>query len=185
MTQDRSNMAPDDLEALLEAYGADTSRWPKPAQARAGILLASDVQANRLMAEAKALDALLSHAPLPAQKRQSALAERIVAQALNGTSHDAGKVAATPRKSGIVIPWPGAARERSAPAWKPSRRPAWSAAALLAASLSLGVFVGMQDLAPSAINNLMEAVAMDSDFDQTAAAISSDGLSVALDEEFL
>jgi hypothetical protein len=61
----------------------------------------------------------------------------------------------------------------------------WSAAALLAASLCFGIFVGTQDLAPGAVNNLMEAVSMDSDFDQTAAAIGSDGLSVALDEEFL
>ena len=43
----------------------------------------------------------------------------------------------------------------------------------------------MQDLAPGAVNNLMEAVAMDPDFDQTATAIGSDGLSAALDEEFL
>jgi hypothetical protein len=181
MTQDRSNMAPGDLEALLDAYGADTGRWPKEAQARAGILLASDAQASRLITEAKALDALLSRAPLPAQERQSALAERIVAQALNGTAQSA----AAPPKSGIVIPWPGAARERSpVPAWKPSRRPAWSAAALLAASLCFGVFVGLQDLAPGAVTNLMEAV-VDGEFDQTATAVGSDGLSVVLDEEFL
>ena len=184
MTQDRSNMAPGDLEALLEAYGADTSRWPQQAQARAGILLASGAQASRLMAEAKALDALLSHAPRLAPERQDALAARIVAQALSGASQAASREAA-PQKSGIVIPWPGAARERSPmPAWKPSRRPAWSAAALLAASLCFGVFVGLQDLAPNAVTNLMEAV-VDGDFDQTATAVGSDGLSVVLDEEFL
>jgi hypothetical protein len=184
MTQDRSNMAPGDLEALLDAYGADTSRWPKEAQARAGVLLAADAEAGRLVAEAKALDALLGRAPLLGQERQNALAGRIVAQALQGASQAASREAA-PQKSGIVIPWPGVARERTAPAWKPSRRPVWSAAALLAASLFIGVFVGTQDLAPGAVNNLMEAVSMDSDFDQTAAAIGSDGLSVALDEEFL
>lgn len=180
MTEDRSNMAAGELEALLDAYGADTSRWPKQAQARATVLLASGAQASRLMAEAKALDALLGRAPLLAPERQSALADRIVAQALQGASP-----VTAPRKSGIVIPWPGAARERPVPAWKASRRPVWSAAALLAASLCVGIFVGLQDLAPSAVNNLMEAVTMDSDFDQTAAALSSDGLSVALDEEFL
>lgn len=185
MTEDRSNMAPGDLEALLDAYGADTSRWPKEAQARAGVLLAADAEAGRLMAEAKALDALLGRAPLLAQERHTALADRIVAEALSVASPDAARKAAA-QKSGIVIPWPGAARERAkTPAWKPSRRPVWSAAALLAASLCIGVFVGTQDLAPGAVNNLMEAVTMDSDFDQTAAAIGSDGLSVALDEEFL
>lgn len=184
MTEDRSNMAAGELEALLDAYGADTSRWPKQAQARAAVLLVSGAQASRLMAEAKALDALLGRAPLLAPERQSALADRIVAQALQGTLPVTAQETA-PRKSGIVIPWPGAARERPAPAWKASRRPVWSAAALLAASLCIGIFVGMQDLAPGAVNNLMEAVTMDSDFDQTAAALSSDGLSVALDEEFL
>jgi hypothetical protein len=184
MTQDRSNMAAGDLEALLDAYGADTSRWPKQAQARASVLLASDAQAGRLMAEAKALDALLGRAPLLAPERQSVLAERIVAKALGGASEDSPRKVAAP-ESGIVIPWPGSARARAAPVWKPSRRPVWSAAALLAASLCIGIFVGMQDFAPGTVNNLMEAVAMDSDFDQTAAAVGSDGLSVALDEEFL
>lgn len=183
MTQDRSNMAPRDLEALLDAYGSDTSRWPKEAQARAGVLLASNAQASRLMVEARALDALLGRAPLPARERQTALADRIVAQALSGASPGSAREAAAP-DSGIVIPWPGAARERAAPAWKPSRRPAWSAAALLAASLCLGIFVGLQNLAPGAVTNLMEAV-VDGDFDQTATAIGSDGLSVVLDEEFL
>lgn len=177
-------MASNDLETLLDAYGADTSRWPRHAQARAGVLLASDAQAGRLVAEAKALDALLGRAPLPAQERRTALADRIVAQALNAAPAGAGHKAAAP--SGIVIPWPGgASRARAAKVWKGSRQPAWSAAVLLAASLCIGIFVGTQDLAPGAVNNLMEAVALDSDFDQTAAAIGSDGLAVALDEEFL
>ena len=178
-------MAPNDLESLLDAYGADMSRWPKQAQARAGVLLAADADAGRLMAEAKALDTLLGHAPMLAQERHAALADRIIAQALNGASPVAARKAAA-QTSGIVIPWPGAARERAkTPAWKAGRRPAWSAAALLAASLCIGVFVGTQDLAPTAVNNLMEAVTMDADFDQTAATLGSDGLSVALDEEFL
>lgn len=184
MTEDRSNMPPGDLEALLDAYGADMSRWPKQAQARAGVLLASDAGAGRLMAEAKALDALLGRAQLLTQERRNALADRIVAEALSDASQTATREV-TPRKTGVVIPWPGVARERTVPAWKLGRRPVWSAAALLAASLCVGIFVGMQDLAPGTVNNLMEAVTMDSDFDQTAAAIGSDGLSVALDEEFL
>lgn len=176
-------MASNDLETLLDAYGADTNRWPRHAQARAGVLLTSDAQAGRLVAEARALDALLGRAPLPAQERRTALADRIVAQALNAAPAGAEHKAAAP--SGIVIPWPGASRARAATVWKGSRQPAWSAAVLLAASLCVGIFVGTQDLAPGAVNNLMEAVTLDSDFDQTAAAIGSDGLAVALDEEFL
>ncbi len=175
-------MAGKDLASLLDTYGADTTRWPRHAQARAGVLLASDARAGRLLAEAKALDALLGHAPVPPQERRVALADRIVAQAVGAVPQDKARRAPS---SGIVIPWPGASRERAAPVWQSRRRPAWSAAALLAASLVVGVFVGTQDLAPSAVNSLMEAVAMDSDFDQTAAAIGSDGLAIVLDEEFL
>jgi hypothetical protein len=182
MNQDHSNMAGKDLASLLDTYGADTSRWPRHAQARAGALLASDAQAGRLLAEAKALDTLLGHAPVTEQERRVALADRIVAQAVGVVPQgEARKV----RPSGIVIPWPGASRDRAAPVWQSSRRPAWSAAALLAASLCFGVFVGTQDITSGAVGSLMEAVVSDSDFDQTAATIGSDGLSVALDEEFL
>lgn len=179
MTEDTRKPDGNDLEGLLDAYGADVTRWPAQAQVGVDSLLAAGPEVNRMLAEAKALDGVLALAPLPASDRRMALADRIVAQALQS--------APEPRKSspGVVIPWPGAARERGSPLLRASRSPAWRAAALLAASLLVGVFLGIQDLAPGAVRRLVEAVEFNSDFDQATAVISGDGLMAALDEEFL
>jgi hypothetical protein len=179
MTEDTRKAGGTDLQELLDIYGADVARWPAHAQGRADHLLAAGPETGRMMAEAKALDAVLALAPLPATDRRVALADRIVAEALQSKPE--------PRTSGsgVVIPWPGAARERGSRLLRASRSPAWRAAALLAASLLVGVFIGAQDLAPGAVHRLVEAVEYNSDFDQAAAVISGDGLMAALDEEFL
>jgi hypothetical protein len=63
------------------------------------------------------------------------------------------------------------------------RTPAWQAAAVLAASLALGFFVGALDLAPESVDRLAQAVTLD-DAD-AVAGLSNDGLAAVLDEDFL
>ena len=184
MTHDRSESGLEELHGLLEAYGADRERWPQAARARTEGVLAAGGQAARMLAETKALDAVLAHAPLPAPERRAALADHILAEAHGMLAEGAGNRRS--RQPGTVIPWPGAARRVSSPAAGTTTRPApWRAAALLAASLALGVFIGALNLAPAPLSQLMEAVDFDSDFDQTAAALASDGLAAALDEDLL
>ena len=70
-----------ELGQLLEVYGADRVRWPADERAAAAQLVARDVEARRLLAEAEALDRVLDSAPVPALAVEAALAERIVAAA--------------------------------------------------------------------------------------------------------
>jgi hypothetical protein len=51
--------------------------------------------------------------------------------------------------------------------------------------LALGVFIGALDLAPASVDQLMTAVEYDTDLDQLAAAMASDGLAAVLDEDLL
>jgi hypothetical protein len=181
MTHDRSKSGLDELQSLLETYGADMRRWPQTARARTEAVLDADRQAARMLAEAKALDAVLARAPLPAPERHAALAERIVAEARSRTP----EVAGAGRSSGIVIPWPRAARRAARePVAAIAHTAPWRAAGLLAASLALGVFIGAFDLTPASVDQLMESVEYNSDLDQMAAAMASDSLS-ALDEDLL
>lgn len=177
MTHDRSNSGLDELERLLDAYGADQERWPQDVRARFAPVL-SDRRAARLLSEAAALDRVLAHAPLPDPARRAALADRILAEARASRGDEAG------RQPGTVIAWPGSRRARtSAPVSGSELRPSWKAAALLAASLALGIFIGALDLVPEPVSQIAEVVDFDSDLDQTAAV--GEGLTAALDEDFL
>jgi hypothetical protein len=50
------------FQELIDAYGAEPSRWPLAERAGAEALLANDAQARALVADAAALDALLDAA---------------------------------------------------------------------------------------------------------------------------
>lgn len=172
-----------DLGTLLDTYGVDTARWPEHMRARADMLLAQEPRAGHMLAEAKALDALLAHAPVPAAARHAALTERIVAAAQDASAREVRTGQVMP--SGIVLPWPGVARGRNARAFGRSHASVWSAGALLAASLAVGLFVGALDLAPGAVNQLVQSVTLDDDTEQAVAAIGNDSLAAALDEDLL
>jgi hypothetical protein len=182
MTNDRFKPDLEELRTRFDAYGADMTRWPQAARARAEAAVSVDPQVARMLAESKALDAVLAHAPLPAPERRAALADRIVAEARSLAVEAASHTPA--RQPGTVIPWPGARRAPPGPAVSSAQQTPWRAVALLAASLMLGVFVGAYDLVPGAIDPLVDAVDFSSDFDQTAAVVS-DGLAASLDEDFL
>lgn len=147
-------------------------------------IMAAEPRADRLLAEARALDTLLARAPLPSTERRFALASRIVATAEGAHALPAETAASASVPSGVIIPWPRASRSHPARVSRAVRLPVWRAAALLAASLIVGVFVGAFDLAPSPVNNFVEAVSLD-ETEQAVVSISNDGLSAALDEDFL
>jgi len=142
MTKNTRAQDLDALESLLEVYGADRTRWPARERLRFAGFISEDADALRLISEAAALDRLLDRAPRVSEDREHALKERIVAAALRTSE---------PRFAVVTAGGQGEANEL--PVWK--RRPALTsmlkrlpvrselpAAAVLAASLVLGVMLG-------------------------------------------
>lgn len=150
------------LERLLDAYGADRKRWPAAERLRFAPLVASNAEAQRLMAEAAAFDKLLDMAPCPSAERERAAVDRIVAAAVANPS-----------------------RVRPASARTPARNQhGWGAAALLAASLALGIFTGWAGFFPGAAQDLVTLAEPDAEADFQQALLG-DGDNRFTDEELL
>lgn len=134
------------LEAVIDVYGGDRDRWPAVERLELARLLASDREARQILSEARALDSVLDHAPALPAASQEALVRAIVSAArAEGRPPIADSGAAsnsrTYGRGGTV---------RSSRSW--SRPPmavsgALRSAALLAASLVLGMFAGATFLA--------------------------------------
>ena len=180
-----------EIERLLEAYGADSARWPEAARVRVAPLLAESVLAERVgvrarIAEARALDRLLDSAsrPAPAPAREAALADRILAAALSEREQAAPEsgtqsVAEAPAAGGTVLPWRPKAR---GPAPAPART-RWRAAGLMAASLAAGLVIGASaNLAPVA-QEIADAIGIAADLEPINVVMSDDG--TAIDEDVL
>lgn len=118
------------LTATLESFGADRTRWPVHVRRELSSLIADNQDAQRLLAEAAALDHLLDLAPCVSLGAKSALTERIVGQAARA---DVSQIS---RRSGFVRPL--------------GRKENAYAGMALAASLVLGLLAGsQQSLAPA------------------------------------
>ncbi len=135
-----------EFEHLLDVYGADRTRWPLGRRAGAVALLTSDRRARDLLAEAAALDALLAK-----DSRQDAaavrnLADRIIAAAGKGGAVVQAEVARPSTWLNLhKLPRSvdNAGRQRAANGAR--------GAALLAASLLVGVFVGQSSFGERAV----------------------------------
>ncbi len=167
------------LEHALERLGADQARWPETLRARFAPLIASDRRAARLMDEARALDTLLEAAPRTGHDRHDTLAQRIVAAA---TAADAATAVSSGRVADDrVVPFPGP--RSSARGMRPTRSD-WQAAALLAASLLVGVFVGASGSLGTAISGLSSLAGLSTDQDGIVLALDQTSLPV-FDEDAL
>jgi hypothetical protein len=157
-----TNMTLAEFAGLLDVYGGDRSRWPAEARAAAAHLVARDEEARRLLAEAVALDRVLERAPLPALATEAGLTDRIVAAAQR--SPRIVKIGGAPQ----VAP-PGSAEAQAAPAPAASRRGPGrlrllsgrvGAAGLLAASLMVGVVIGLTKLPQQVLPVLADVSAL-------------------------
>ncbi|MGQ0674160.1 MAG: hypothetical protein ACT4N2_14970 [Hyphomicrobium sp.] len=117
------------LQRLCETLGADRSRWPARERLRYSGFIAEHAPARRMLAEALALDALLDRAPEPARRDVDALASRIL---LAAAEDAAGR--------GRVVRMPDRVHSRRRTVHESTL--GWPAAAMLAASLMLGIFAG-------------------------------------------
>jgi len=158
-TQDRQSKEMDALERLLEVYGADRTRWPARERLRFAGLVTDEPEAQRLMAEAAALDRILDVASAAGHEQEQALTGRIMAAARVQQHKAHSKSDVAPAVSNIV----------KLPAWV--RRPQiagdfgaseWPAAGLLAASLVLGVMLGSAGTLDSTMQEVAEVAGLSS-----------------------
>ena len=143
-----------DFERLLDVYGGDRTRWPAEARAAAAQLAARDARARRVMAEVEALDRVLERAPLPSLAIEAALAERIVAAAQRSP-----RIVKIPTGKSSVISLPGSEilPQQQARSWKQQfLRSDVRAAAVLAASLVVGIFIGISNVPQNVLPGLAE-----------------------------
>lgn len=192
------------FENILDTFGGDPARWP--AEKRAGLesLARTDADGARLLREARALDAVLTHASGPPVGNTSVLADRIAAAVANTAPGQSGAHLARAQDTGtstfnapgVVIAWPrGSANARAAAAALAGVTPTpyrnrmtngWRTAALLAASLVVGVFVGTTDLLPGDVAQFVASATTGTDNSaQALAFLSGEGLLEMIDEEFL
>lgn len=148
-----------DFERLLDVYGGDRTRWPAEARAAAAQLVARDAKARRTLAEAESLDRVLERAPLPSLAVEAALAERIVAAAQRSprivkTAGGQSPVVSLPE--GRAVPPPRAASRKLG-----LLRGEVRAAAVLAASLMVGIFIGISNVPQSVVPALADLAGTD------------------------
>ena len=143
-----------DFERLLDVYGGDRTRWPAEARAAAAQLAARDARARRVMAEAEALDRVLERAPLPSLAVEASLAERIVAAAQRSP-----RIVKIPAGQSSVISLPGSEvlPQQQPRSWKQQfLRSDVRAAAVLAASLVVGIFIGISNVPQNVLPGLAD-----------------------------
>jgi hypothetical protein len=122
MTRNLKPIGLEGLEAALDTYGADRTRWPAPLRHELSALIAESGEARKLLRDAELFDALLDRAPQYNAARLPGLKERIEA----ATTHQPRLVSTRPE----AVPAPVLRRHHG------------FAATALAASLVLGVLAG-------------------------------------------
>lgn len=144
-----------ELDKVLDILGSDMGRWPESLRLRLEPFIATDADAHRRLASARALDRLLDSAAMASAADRNSLAEQIVAAAAAearavsevqpGTEEPQSREGsatpdgARPPRSATVIPL--AAKRPSSP-----MRSTWQAAALAAACLGVGLVSGANGL---------------------------------------
>jgi hypothetical protein len=154
------------LQLALDTYGADVARWPAHLSQRLAPALQADVEAQRLLREAAALDRVLDQAPARRPADVSELADRIAAAAVSAPR-------SYPKALTTAV-----AYSRIGP--RPSRATPRAAGLAMAASLALGILAGQS-------NTIGDATAefLTSALETTSQVASSDAASTLLDEDFL
>jgi uncharacterized membrane protein YccC len=155
------------LERHLEIYGADERRWPEAARERFASLIASDARARASLAEARALDRLLDRASWPSVSRERAVRDRIMA----AVSNDSGGVRSAPAAARVVELPPRRQPPRTAPV---ASRTGWRIAALLAASLAIGIYLGSAGGLTPEVQAVAEVVGLEAEADSYQLSLLDD-----------
>jgi hypothetical protein len=147
------------LEAALDTYGADRTRWPAPLRHELSALIAGDAEARKALRDAELFDRLLDSAPQYDASRLENLKTRIAA--------------AAERQPRIIS-------TRSETVRPPMlRRYHGLAATALAASLVLGVLAGQSNVVNAFLGTSSSAASATRQMAQT------DDTDILLDEDLL
>ncbi len=169
-SKDRQTEDREALARLLDVYGADRTRWPARERLRFAGVVIEDKAAARLLGEAEALDRLLDRAPRVSEARIDALKERVVAAALRSDRPQLRAIAGS--KPEPAKAWLGQMRR---PGLSASFRE-WPAAAVLAASLVLGVMLGSAGTFDTTMQQVASVAGISSASDNTSLALGEDVL---------
>lgn len=83
MTRNLSPVGLEGLEAALDTYGADRTRWPAPLRHELSALIADSGEARKLLRDAELFDELLDRAPQYNAERLNNLKHRIATAAVH------------------------------------------------------------------------------------------------------
>lgn len=157
----------EELQSLLDVWGGDPARWPVRVRGEIARLSVGP-EAARLLAEARSFDRALDRArELPAAITEAdgrALSERIVAAAL--AAPVPGPVSEKPKGEVVALRRP----QRPGPDARGFGR-AWGTAALLAASLLVGVYLGGNINMLPVLQEVAEAVGISTVVDPSVAVL--------------
>lgn len=168
-----------ELQALLDAWGGEPTRWPPKVRLRIAELSAQGGPARQLVAEARALGRLLDvveeKPAAGSAARTRALADRIMAAA----GAEPGGAAPPVRNAEIIelprrqaVPARAALKATSAfPAIAGQR---WHTAGLLAASLLVGIVVGGSLNVAPVVQEFADAVGLSQTVDNSLTVLGDD-----------
>lgn len=125
-------MTPHRVKVIIDAYGADTRRWPADERDAASGLIARDHDLSVYLQQASQLDGLLAAAPTP--HVPAGLAQVIMANAESPRTAPGGGSFGARLRVFLGRFWPD--------------QSLWQPAMGLAASLAIGVWVGTLDIIP-------------------------------------
>lgn len=159
------------LERTLDVFGSDPERWPEDVRRRLSGFIARDGAAQARLGAEQAFESLLRARPAGESQRLAKLADQIVEKV-------AASLEPSERRGAEIIAWPGP-RGRQIDKTSPvriSRKPGGlgSAAALLAASLLVGVFAGSTDAIRPFAQRLADNIGLAADIDPVEATVVDD-----------
>jgi len=138
------------LRDLLDSHGAEEALWPAAERPQLARLMRENAVAAHLVAETRAFESVLASAPANGARHPSALADLIVATAR--TSPRLVATATVPAVAGV----------RNFPRREPLTA-RWREAAVLAASLLVGVSVGASETVGGYVRSLAAEVGVASE----------------------
>ena len=155
-----------ELERLTDAYGGDTARWPAVARSRLEHLRALAPEADRLLADARALDRALDLAAPSSAAADPALADRIFAAAMRS---------APPASDGVVwLPLYRTRVQAGLVARPPRMATSRMVAAVMAACLLVGIWLGGAVRVDPVLQDVADAVGLHADFEGMSTALADD-----------
>jgi hypothetical protein len=147
------------LQDVLDCHGAAPSCWPEHCRARLSAFVESDCEAARIFAGARALDRTLCCAPKGQCRAEMEARILSLAICLPQERNDISATILDFHAAALRGPQPS----RGIIAAGPERRPMWGAA-LLAASLILGVYIGVSGEAIPTLQNMTLLTSDELDF---------------------